>query len=360
MKTILILGSKEYPLGTNQNYDPHPSGGMEVYTQKLAQILAKNNKIKIITRKFPNTSKKELIDSVEIYRVPFIKGRLIRNASFNIFSMLKAIFVNYDVLITQDLIASLLGVFVSKVKRKPQISVCHGLVSNQPQFSKQFRLFIKIMEKFAFNLSTVTVTHAPERYIKQITKKYRIIKPGFDFPKKENKIKNNYKGKIIIYTGRLLRVKHVEDLLKSLKYLNFEYTCLIIGDGEQKKELEKLAKLLEVNAVFIGNVDDVSPYLNIADVFVLPSSSESLNYSMLEAMQYEIPCVITDIGIASEEEAFIVKCGKPESIANGIENALNTEKSRKKVGNAKKFLKQFRWKKTAESYEELINELTAK
>ena len=47
----LILGSKEYPLGTNID-DTSPSGGMEVYIEELVNHLNEYSDITIITRKF--------------------------------------------------------------------------------------------------------------------------------------------------------------------------------------------------------------------------------------------------------------------------------------------------------------------
>ncbi len=358
MKRLLITGSKEYPLGANNSFDPSPSGGMEVYSMYLAEALSKDYEVMIITRRFPETKKYDKKQNIQTIRVPFIRGRLIRNASFNLTSFFKSLFLDYDILISQDLISSFFGVFTSRIKRKPQIAVCHGLVSVQPQFSWVFRQFLKIIEKIAFNFSTLTITHCPEWQIRKVTKNYKIIKPGLNIIEKTNEKKREYKGKVILFVGRLLKVKGVEFLINSLKDLDFEYTCVIVGDGPERKSLEELAKKSKANVVFEGQQKNILSFLDSADVFVLPSISESLGYSMLEAMSRGVPCVVSDIGIASEKEAFIVKPKDSKEIGAAITKTVRDKNlSRKKTINAMKFLEQFEWSTTAKEYSKIINSL---
>ncbi|PIO00579.1 hypothetical protein COT72_00690 [archaeon CG10_big_fil_rev_8_21_14_0_10_43_11] len=358
MTRVLMTGSKEFPLGTNNNYDPSPSGGMEVYAQELAKRLSKHHAVTIITRKFPNTPAQENALGVDVVRVPFLRGRLIRNASYNLFAFVKTLFTPFDVLITHDLIASFLGAFSARLRRKPHIAVCHGIVSNQPQFSKLFRHFLRVVEHLAYNWPSLTVTHCPPRQIEQVTKNYVQVKPGFNFaylriPKKA------HKRAVIVFTGRLLKVKRVDTLIEALMYLSFPYACFIVGDGEERKRLEALAKEKGVNTVFAGHVDDVAHYLLGADVFVLPSESESLGYSMLEAMSMNLPCVVTDLGIVSRKEAYVVPVAQPRALARALTTAFrNKELSRKKVKAAHAFLKSFSWNNATKHYLEAINKLT--
>ena len=68
MKKILILGSKEYPMGINKGYDL-PSGGMEVYTENIVKHLKKDFDITIVSAWFPGAKRYEEIDGVKVYRV---------------------------------------------------------------------------------------------------------------------------------------------------------------------------------------------------------------------------------------------------------------------------------------------------
>jgi len=95
---ILILGSKEYPLGTSD--DPIKSGGIEVYTQNLVKHLKeKVERIIIVTRRFRGTKIYEMQENIEIHRVPWIRGFYLRNPSFNVCAFLKAMFLDFNVIL---------------------------------------------------------------------------------------------------------------------------------------------------------------------------------------------------------------------------------------------------------------------
>ena len=99
--------------------------------------------------------------------------------------------------------------------------------------------------------------------------------------------------KILVYIGALSEEKNIDLLLKSLKvYLDGEDALptklLIIGDGDQLESLKLLAASLNIenNVLFIGKVnhDKIKSYLDIADVFVTASTSETQKMSAMEAM----------------------------------------------------------------------------
>ena len=97
----LILGSKEYPMGTSDGSDPSPSGGMEIYVQGLASALSKKGvRITLITRFFRGTKKDEENGNIRTIRVPFLGGFYLRNPSFNAVSFFRALDISFDVIIS--------------------------------------------------------------------------------------------------------------------------------------------------------------------------------------------------------------------------------------------------------------------
>ena len=114
---LLILGSKEYPLGTSD--DKLKSGGMEVYTQNFVEYAKERFKeIIIITRKFKNTESFEKKDNVVIHRVRWISGFYLRNPTFNFFSFLKALKLEYEIILAHGIVANLFGIFLSIIKNR--------------------------------------------------------------------------------------------------------------------------------------------------------------------------------------------------------------------------------------------------
>ncbi len=110
--------------------------------------------------------------------------------------------------------------------------------------------------------------------------------------------------------GRLRPQKGIDVLICAFgRVLNSSPGCqlLIIGDGPERGQLEKLARRCGVSeqVVFAGERDDVRELMSIMDVFVLPSRWESAPYSALEAMASATPIVATRVG------------GVPELLDNG-------------------------------------------
>lgn len=121
-------------------------------------------------------------------------------------------------------------------------------------------------------------------------------------------------GPILVFTGRLRQVKNLATLVEAVALVagDFPTVCLVIvGEGRERERLERCVAALELaeRVRFIGEVNDVRPYLHAADLFVLPSLKEGLSNSMLEAMACGIPVVATAVG------------GAPDLICHG-ENGL--------------------------------------
>ncbi|MBN3037065.1 MAG: glycosyltransferase family 4 protein [Candidatus Diapherotrites archaeon] len=339
---VLILGSKEYPLGTNKGYDPAPSGGIEAYVDRLAPELAKGVDVTVVTRLFPGTEREGKIGRVSVVRVPFVRGFFLRNPLFNFNAFLKGLSLDFDVVVANDVIASWFGLLLARLRRKPFAAVYHGFPSEQPQYNVALRFLLSLLER-VYKWSDVTVVQT-EYQLDKVRRKlgkgrFAVIKPGLDTSRlrKDLSLKGNYSGYRIVFVNRLIKVKGLEYLLRALKGLPFEYTCIVVGDGPQRKEYESLARRLGVNAVFTGFREDVNRFLSIADVFVLPSLSESLSYSMLEAMHMGVPCIVTGIGIASEKEAVIVPARDAKALATAL---ITRPKARP---GAKQYAGSFGW-----------------
>jgi len=76
----------------------------------------------------------------------------------------------------------------------------------------------------------------------------------------------------------------------------------IVGDGEERKKLERLVTELKINEsiIFTGYITEPVNYMALMDVFLLPSLSEGTSMTLLEAMSLGKPCVVTNAGGNSE------------------------------------------------------------
>ena len=121
--------------------------------------------------------------------------------------------------------------------------------------------------------------------------------------RKEYKIPEE--GFVIGTVARLHWQKGVSRLLKAFKAVQTDFPnayLLIVGDGPEKKSLNKLANSLDLgaNCIFAGKFTDMNKIYPIMDLFVLPSHWEGLPLTVLESWNAGIPVAATDVSGSRE------------------------------------------------------------
>jgi glycosyltransferase involved in cell wall biosynthesis len=120
-----------------------------------------------------------------------------------------------------------------------------------------------------------------------------------------------------IIVARVDGMKGHETLLRALPLLRqngHRMTLLVAGDGAERPALETLARELALGPEevrFLGFRSDVPDLLAASDFFLLPSRTEGLPLSMLEAMTHGLPAIATPVGgipevIRPGEHGFLV------------------------------------------------------
>jgi N-acetyl-alpha-D-glucosaminyl L-malate synthase BshA len=114
---------------------------------------------------------------------------------------------------------------------------------------------------------------------------------------------------------------------------------VMIGDGPEKASAEQLARELGVHrdVLFLGNQDCMEELLPLADVFLLPSSSESFGLVALEAMSAEVPVVASNVGglpevVEDGATGFLHDPGHTEGFVSSVLHLLTHEKMRRSMG----------------------------
>ena len=356
MIRVLILGSKEYPFGTNLDDDKIPSGGMETYVDDLAPELSKFCNLLIITRKFRNTEKFQKIGkNISVFRVPWIKGKWMRNPSFNLFSFLYSLkrMKNIDIVYSNGIVAGFFALLLAKLFRKKAVYRPAGIGFVQYGLPLKHMLFA--LERFVFEKSDAIVFHSDgEKRNAQILfnlelKNGHVILTGFPvhkFKTGDGRLKKEFgtgKETVITSVSRFVPVKGLEYLVEACSMLGLDFKLLLVGSGPEEKNLKKLSKDLGIDdkVIFAGFRHDVPDILAITDVFVVSSLFEGLPTSLLEAMAAGKACVATDIGLPVEnmKTGIVVKAKDPEALKDAIEILIKNENLRKRLGaDARKFV----------------------
>lgn len=151
--------------------------------------------------------------------------------------------------------------------------------------------------------------------------------------------------KVILLVARINPEKRHIDAIKALSIIHrmkgvVKPHLIIVGSGNSNLEqfLQSTVKTLDLERYvhFAGNQSDVRLFYYISDIFTLTSESETFSIAALEAMAFGLPCVLTDVGGASEMivkdwNGSLANPFNPASIANAWINALNNNGNGKAI-----------------------------
>ena len=115
----------------------------------------------------------------------------------------------------------------------------------------------------------------------------------------------------------------------------------LVGGGSTRAQLAQQAGELglEDRIEFVGEVPDVLPYLQKADVFVLPSLYEGMPYTLMEAMAAGRAVVATDVAgnrdlVRHGETGLLVPPGQARGLASAILSLVSAPDVRARLGMA--------------------------
>lgn len=181
-------------------------------------------------------------------------------------------------------------------------------------------------------------------------------------------------GMLVVGTvGRLTPVKNQQVLLQAAVRLRDLHPDLfrrlrvvIVGDGPLRSELTDLVAKLRLESVvwLAGDRDDVPELLATMDIFALPSLAEGVSNTVLEAMAFGLPAVVTAVGGNLElvEEGFngsLVPVGDSQALAQALLFLLEHPAERQRQGaNARqRVAKRFDWEQTVNAYMDAYDEV---
>ena len=149
---------------------------------------------------------------------------------------------------------------------------------------------------------------------------------------------------VVICVANLVPIKGLDVLLRAWRQVSMadrRARLLIAGEGPLRHQLEQLTLGLRCGTVvrFLGRVSDVEKVLRAADVFVLPSRSESSSNATLEAMASGLPVVACDVDgmrelVAPNHTGWLVPADAPERLAETLLAVLLDQPARQRVGQA--------------------------
>lgn len=172
----------------------------------------------------------------------------------------------------------------------------------------------------------------------------RIVRPSVDTHRFERSGRSEAPRYDVVTVGQLIPRKRIEDLVRAVAQLRDRrrrVRAAIVGRGPLDGELRCLAAELGVDELieFIGFCEDVETVYRAARVFVLPSASEGLPISMLEAMATGLPPVVSDVGenagfVSHGESGYLFPVGRIDVLAEHVSRLLDDDDLRHRIGAA--------------------------
>ena len=359
-------------LVSTRNFPPE-IGGMQNLMEGLSNALLNHGPVKVFAEEFDESKDYDQNSKLNIERVSGFKiFRKYRKANlvkeFINSNEIRACFFDHW--------KSIENVDLQTIKKTKSFCLIHSKEINHPFGSSLNKRVLKALQKADFVIANSRFTK--ELALKIGIKDVNIIHPGCNYPIQIDKNAKNFAENIFgNFSPRLITVSRLDErkshkniimTIKNLlpKFPNLKYVS--IGDGDERKNLEKLRKELglekNVELIFRSTEQEKVGLLEQSDVFVMPSviykkSVEGFGISYIEAASYGKP----SIGGIYGGEADAIKVGKTgylcdgndlEALYENLLKILSNDKYKELGSNALEFSKNFNWEKIIKKYIELI------
>jgi glycosyltransferase involved in cell wall biosynthesis len=195
--------------------------------------------------------------------------------------------------------------------------------------------FVLLLKIFFYNFSDqiIAISRKSEKSLNRIVlskKKISLVyNPYLD---KILKVKNKKKNKsfTILSSGRLTKQKNFFLLINSVINLSKKYKFInltIVGSGNQY-DIIKTKTLPYKNIKIVGWKPNLKKFFSKSDLFVLSSYYEGLPNTLIEAVNYEVPCIATNVSgvkdiLLNGKGGMIVPNNNQQKLQNKIEYAIN-------------------------------------
>lgn len=177
------------------------------------------------------------------------------------------------------------------------------------------------------------------------------VVPNFIDPRRYEQVKGSPGARrwarpgerILIHISNFRPLKRVIDVVDVFLRLRSRFPCrlLMVGDGPERGRVEQHCRDNDACAsiTFIGSLPLIEEVLVGADLFFLPSETESFGLAALEALSCEVPVIATNVGglpevVVHGENGFLHPVGDVEGMAESAGRLLADEPMRKAFGAA--------------------------
>lgn len=337
------------------DYYPRVGGAQQQLALQAPLLQNQGVDVTVLTRRFPGLAAQETIAGVPVIRLPAPPPKPLAAMLFSLSALWHLYRLQPDIIhaysflspLTTAVIAHRLwnipvvakvlrgGVLGDIVRVQNKLLGLHRLVA----YKKHTSTFITISQEIDAELAEIGIPSAQRTFIPNGVDIHRFSPLP---PPQKTALRTKLQlpdGPLVLFTGRLVPEKRLEQLLAIWPAVRAQHPTarlLLLGAGPLENELRQQAG---PGVIFGGRVDDVAPYLQTADLFVLPSVSEGLSNALLEAMAAGLPVVATAVGgapdvIVHRESGWLITPDNPQELETAVLTLLAAPSARTQLGMA--------------------------
>jgi len=337
------------------------SGGAERVLINLANYFSKNYEIYIITF---STEKPfyELNKNIKLVQLDLLKNS--KNKFESLLNTIKRIGIlkktlkqiNADVNISFMTHTNILSIIASKLNNQKII------ISERIAYDFYNSKILNLIRRFVYPFAKILITqtkadNANYNFLNNVEVIYNPISFIDCDIKKEN---------IILAVGRLDKQKGFDTLIDVYSKIDTDWKLYIAGEGNERKNLEKLIKKLKLEnkVILFGKVKNVFDFYSKASIFVLSSKKEGFPNVLLEAMSCGCAVVSFDCPYGPSEiidhnkNGLLVENQNKEELKKAIELLINNQELREKLSKeALKVREKYSLEKIVSEWDKVIKKV---
>ena len=389
MSELKALGSTLHVLMLNNEFPPLGGGTGSVTSSVLAGLVAYENiEIDLITSgQYSSLSIEQLSDNINLYRVPIRITNVhhARNRDLIEYAI-KAFLLScklmrkrrYHVCLAWCSVpAGVLALALRWIFKVPYIVRVSGpdLPGFEDRYQRTVRLLMPLLKLVWKSARLVVAKCEPEGAVVQRCQpnsKVQISPNGVDLssfhPAASGRVADSPLR--ILCVGRLIERKGQEALIRAchtLKERGKLVRLTLAGDGDRRPHYEHLVYelSLEQEVEFLGYVSraDIGKCYRAADVFVLPSSNESMSVATLEALASGLPVISSAEWTSGQlvkhgENGFVVEFGSVPQLVDALQDiAEHPEQVEQFAAVSRQIAQEFSWDVVVARYARLFTEI---
>jgi len=335
-----------------QSYLPRLGGAEKQLSAVCAALRQQGIELAIVTRRYKGLPRFEIINGTPVHRVFSPPPKPLAALCFMVCGFFKIVQLKPALLHAHELLSPTdLAITAKKCLKIPLVvkplrggwmgdlyKLNHRLLGKArlKRLKQNTDIFITISREIASELTAEGIENRRCRFIpngvdttiyKQVSSEVKMeIRKKLQLPP----------GFLVLFSGRLAPEKGLDWLISVWNQFatGKKASLVLAGSGEEESKLKAMAG---DHIIFKGYTADPLLFYQSADAFILPSSTEGLSNSLLEAMACGLPAIAANVGAAAEvirqnQTGFMVRPGNSQELLEKLNQLYKNPDLRVRIG----------------------------